>query len=70
MTEIYMHELGGESSEDLLLAYGFDVRKSNTTTTNDKGEEVLSSLQPKTCPYCSEPNKPTSKFCISTARWC
>ena len=62
MIEIYTHELGGESSEDLLLAYGIDVRKNNIIT-NDKGEEVLSSLQPKTCPNCSEPNKPTSKFC-------
>jgi hypothetical protein len=47
MIEIYTHELGGESSKDLLLAYGFDLRKSNITTTNDKGEDALSSLQPK-----------------------
>src|SRR5215204_5688767 len=64
MIEIYTHELGGESSEDLLMAYGIDVKKKNnaaaTTTVNDKEEavEALSSLQPKTCPHCSEPNKP------------
>jgi hypothetical protein len=37
MIEIYTHELGREYSEDLLLAYGTDARKSNTTITNDKG---------------------------------
>jgi hypothetical protein len=70
MIEIYIHELAGESSEDLLLAYGIDVKKkkkntANTAATiNDKGEET-SSLQPKACPHCSEPNKPTSKFCVN-----
>lgn len=39
MTEIYMHELGGESSEDLLLAYGFDVRKSNILLQMTKGKK-------------------------------
>jgi hypothetical protein len=29
MIEIYTHELAGESSEDLLLAYGIDVKKKN-----------------------------------------
>jgi hypothetical protein len=36
MIEIYTHELGRESSQDLLLAYGADVRKSNAAITNDK----------------------------------
>ena len=38
---VYTPELGGESSEDLLLAYGIDVKKKNAataTTINDKGE--------------------------------
>jgi hypothetical protein len=26
---IYTHELAGESSEDLLMAYGIDIRASN-----------------------------------------
>src|SRR5215217_4624645 len=65
MIEIYTPELGGESSEDLLLAYGIGVRKkTNTIITNDKGEEVLI-ITIKTCPHCSEPNKPTSKFCVN-----
>ena len=41
MIEIYTRELAGESSEDLLLAYGIDVKKKNAataTTINDKGE--------------------------------
>jgi hypothetical protein len=35
--------------------------------TNDKEaeeEEEATLLQPKTCPHCSEPNKPASKFCV------
>jgi hypothetical protein len=54
MIEIYTHELAGESSEDLLLAYGIDVKKKNAataTTINDKGEnkaaEASSSLYPR-----------------------
>ena len=75
MIEIYTHELAGESSEDLLLAYGIDVKKKNAataTTINDKEENKAaeassssSSLYPKACPHCSEPNKPTSKFCVN-----
>ena len=73
MIEIYTHELAGESSEDLLLAYGINVKKKNAataTTINDKGENKAaeassSSLYPKACPHCSEPNKPTSKFCVN-----
>lgn len=62
MIEICTHELGGESSEDLLLAYGIDVKK--TVTTNDK-ESAAALLQPKTYPHCNEPNKSTSKFCTN-----
>ena len=73
MIETYTHELAGESSEDLLLAYGIDVKKRNAataTTINDKGENKAaeassSSLYPKACPHCSEPNKPTSKLCVN-----
>ena len=35
MIEIYTPELGDESSADLLLAYGIDVRKSIIITTKD-----------------------------------
>jgi hypothetical protein len=60
MVEIYTHELGGESSEDLLMAYGIDVRASN------KSEAASQlALQAKACPHCSEPNKPDAKFCLS-----
>jgi hypothetical protein len=74
MIEIYTHELGGESSEDLLLAYGIDVKKKKknknaaAAAANDKEaeeeEQEAALLQPKTCPHCSEPNKPASKFCV------
>jgi len=62
MIEIYTHDLGNESSEDLLLAYGIDVRSTTTTAGNASARSVL---EPKTCPNCSEPNKPDARFCIS-----
>jgi Asp-tRNA(Asn)/Glu-tRNA(Gln) amidotransferase C subunit len=49
-----------KSSEDLLLAYGIDV-KSTATTSNANTKSIL---EPKTCPHCSEPNKPDAKFCM------
>lgn len=60
MVEIYTHELGVESSEDLLMAYGIDVRASNK---NEAASQLA--LQAKICPHCSEPNKPDAKFCLS-----
>ena len=49
----YLHYFGNESSESILEAYGI--------VTKDKSQ--LSVLRPKSCPNCSEPNKPDSKFC-------
>jgi hypothetical protein len=49
----------------LLLAYGIDARKSNTTITNDKGENIAAEAHitaTDMCPYCSEPNKSTLKI--------
>jgi hypothetical protein len=59
MIEVYTHDLGNESSEDLLLAYGIDVKD------HAPGTKQKSALEPITCPYCSEPNKPDAKFCIA-----
>jgi hypothetical protein len=56
MVEIYTHELGGESSNELLAAYGVVPR-------DVEGKSDL--LQPKVCPMCNEPNKPDARFCIS-----
>ena len=61
MIEIYTHDLGNESSEDLLLAYGIDVKKSSSKEEQQKHALLLS----KTCPHCSEPHKPDAKFCLS-----
>ena len=65
---VYTHELGGESSEDLLLAYGIDVRKSSTTITNDKGEEVLSSLYPRHARIAASQTSQLQNS-ASTVRW-
>jgi hypothetical protein len=56
MVEIYTHELGGESSNELLAAYGVVPR-------DVEGKSEL--LQPKVCPMCSEPNKTDARFCIN-----
>lgn len=56
MVEIYTHELGGESSSDLLAAYGV-VPKSI--------DGKVEMLQPKICPMCSEPNKLDARFCAN-----
>jgi hypothetical protein len=56
MVEIYTHELGGESSNELLAAYGVVPR-------DVEGKSEL--LQPKVCPMCNEPNKPDARFCIN-----
>ena len=49
----------------MLLAYGIDARKSNTTITNDKGENIAAEAHitaTDMCRYCSEPNKSTLKI--------
>jgi hypothetical protein len=48
----YLHYFGNESSESLLEAYGLI----------DHGIKI-DQLKPRSCPNCSEPNKPDSKFC-------
>jgi hypothetical protein len=76
MIEIYTHELAGESSEDLLLAYGIDVKKKNAataTTINDKGENKAaeassSSLYPRHARIAaSQTSQPQNS--ASTVRW-
>jgi hypothetical protein len=54
MIEIYTHDLGGESSQELLAAYGIIAQA-------DPGREML---QPKYCTNCQEPNKHDAKFCM------
>jgi hypothetical protein len=42
-----------------------DARKSNTTITNDRGENLAAEAHitaADMCPYCSEPNKSTLKI--------
>jgi hypothetical protein len=57
MVDIYTHELGGESSHELLAAYGV-VPKSIDGKTKI--------LIPRECPNCREPNKPDARFCINS----
>jgi hypothetical protein len=49
----------------LLLAYGIDGKKSNTTVTNDRGENIVAEAHITTtdmCTYRSEPNRSTLKI--------
>ena len=54
MPNVYIHDFGNESSKSLLEAYGIENYSKGQT----------SFLKSKTCPNCSEPNKPDSMFCI------
>ncbi|MGH9975725.1 MAG: hypothetical protein ACRD8Z_07805, partial [Nitrososphaeraceae archaeon] len=54
MVEIYTHELGNESSELLLQAFG--VIPANIHENNI--------LKPRQCLNCNEPNKPDGRFCV------
>jgi hypothetical protein len=53
MAQKYLHYFGNESSDSLLEAYGI-VTKDNIS---------IDTLNPKTCPNCSEGNTQDSKFC-------
>jgi hypothetical protein len=56
MIEIYTHDLGGESSQELLAAYGIIAQA-------DPEREML---QPKYCTNCREPNKHDARFCANS----
>ena len=53
MIEIHTHDLGGESSKELLAAYGII----------DHVDPQREDMQPKICPSCKEPNKHNARFC-------
>jgi len=53
MAQKYLHYFGSESSDSLLEAYGI-VTKDNIP---------INTLNPKTCPNCSEGNTQDAKFC-------
>jgi integrase/recombinase XerD len=53
MAQKYLHYFGNESSDSLLEAYGI--------VTNDN--IPINTLNPKTCPNCSEGNTQDAKFC-------
>lgn len=56
MAAVYTHELGGESSREILAAAGIIPRDAD-----NKSDLVM----PKECPNCREPNKPDARFCAS-----
>lgn len=55
MIEIYTHDLGGESSKELLAAYGII----------DSADPQREAMQPRICPACKEPNKHDARFCAN-----
>jgi integrase/recombinase XerD len=68
MVEVYTHELGGESSRDLFMAYGVldekDVigKEGDGSSSSSKHQQLL---QYKQCPHCSIDKKRDAKFCIN-----
>jgi integrase len=63
MVEVYTHELGGESSREILKMNGILLDSDN----DEKGEGRSSSIISlnKQCPLCNVPNKPDARFCIN-----
>lgn len=57
MVSVYTHELGGESSKEILAAYKI-LPKSDSDVKMDM-------LRPKVCTNCNEPNKPDARFCAN-----
>lgn len=61
MVHVYTHELGAESSREILAEHG--IMESENKAKRDL-------LAPRYCPKCKEPNKPDAKFCVKPGCEC
>jgi hypothetical protein len=64
MVEVYTHGRADESAEDVLLAYGVNI-KGNKRRQNEKLKQEMTG---PLCPFCHTPNIPDSQFCSSCRR--
>jgi hypothetical protein len=64
MIEVYTHEKGGESCDDVLLACGIDVNIGSNRKGAASGQQQLQDLlELKTCHHCKMLNKHDAQFC-------
>jgi hypothetical protein len=57
MIEVYTHELKGESFEDVMMAYGIELKDKKET------QQLQEELAGRICPYCKMQNLPDAQFC-------
>ena len=61
LVEVYTHELRGDSVEDLLLAYGINLKEKNKKQIELIRKEMIGPH----CPFCKMISIPDSQFCTS-----
>jgi integrase len=64
MVEIYTHELKGDSFEDVMLAYGIDLKSKNKKQNQRLQQELVGPH----CPFCHTVNIPGTQLCSSCGR--
>jgi integrase/recombinase XerD len=57
MIDVYTHELKGESFEDVMMAYGIELKDKKET------QQLQEELAGRICPYCKMQNLPDAQFC-------
>jgi ribosomal protein L40E len=57
MIEVYTHEMPNDTYEDVMLAFGIDVRDKK------QQQEIEQALRGKICPHCNMENLPNAQFC-------
>jgi site-specific recombinase XerD len=62
MVEIYTHELSGDSFEDVMLAYGINLKDKKN---KEQAELIQKELIGPHCPFCKMINVPDAQFCSS-----
>jgi integrase len=61
MTEIYTHDLKGDSVEDVLEFYGVNLRNGR----KKRDEKLQQEMVGPHCPFCHTSNVPDTQFCVS-----
>jgi hypothetical protein len=58
MIEIYTHEMPNDTYEDIMLAFGVDVKDKK-----QQQQQIQQQLRGKICPHCNMENLPNAQFC-------
>jgi integrase/recombinase XerD len=57
MIEVYTHEMPGDSFEDVMCAFGVELKDKK------QQQELEQQLRGKICPHCNMENLPSAQFC-------